>query len=377
MSINTISYEVDNETNKVLYSKEIDKVFIKDINDLKSDQKILFIYDKNISKKIIDDFKTKLKLTGNIVFFKEIEGKKVNKNLNNLLKLFDELIRNKFTKNSIIISCGGGVVGDLCGLLSSLYLRGTIYFHIPTTMTAIVDSCIGGKTGINYKGIINSLGNYYHPKRVYISERIIADIPNREFFSGFAEIIKCGLIGNKKIIGYLNKDKHLFKRKKNSQNLSKIILETLKTKISFFKNDVKEKNKRLYLNFGHTFAHAMEMTTDKYLKKDFLRHGEAVGLGMLCEIMMSQNTNRKNNSNSLYYMTKQLLEKYNLPTKLKIPNKLNRKIHSGIYGGVFLDKKIKNKYPRFISLKKICSPTIEEIKDFGALNDSIYKIIQN
>ena len=376
MSINTISYEVDNETNKVLYSKEIDKILIKDINDLKSDQKILFIYDKNISKKIIDDFKTKLKLTGNIVFFKEIEGKKVNKNLNNLLKLFDELIRNKFTKNSIIISCGGGVVGDLCGLLSSLYLRGTIYFHIPTTMTAIVDSCIGGKTGINYKGIINSLGNYYHPKRVYISERIIADIPNREFFSGFAEIIKCGLIGNKKIIGYLNKDKHLFKRK-NSQNLSKIILETLKTKISFFKNDVKEKNKRLYLNFGHTFAHAMEMTTDKYLKKDFLRHGEAVGLGMLCEIMMSQNTNRKNNSNSLYYMTRQLLEKYNLPTKLKIPNKLNRKIHSGIYGGVFLDKKIKNKYPRFISLKKICSPTIEEIKDFGALNDSIYKIIQN
>ena len=233
MSINTISYEVDNETNKVLYSKEIDKILIKDISDLKSDQKILFIYDKNISKKFIDDFKTKLKLTGNIVFFKEIEGKKVNKNLNNLLKLFDELIRNKFTKNSIIISCGGGVVGDLCGLLSSLYLRGTIYFHIPTTMTAIVDSCIGGKTGINYKGIINSLGNYYHPKRVYISERIIADIPNREFFSGFAEIIKCGLIGNKKIIDYLNKDKHLFKRK-NSQNLSKIILETLKTKISFF-----------------------------------------------------------------------------------------------------------------------------------------------
>ena len=147
--------------------------------------------------------------------------------------------------------------------------------------------------------------------------------------------------------------------------------------INFFKNDVKEKNKRLYLNFGHTFAHAMEMTTDKYLKKDFLRHGEAVGLGMLCEIMMSQNTNRKNNSNSLYYMIKQLLEKYNLPTKLKIPNKLNKKIHSGIYEGVFLDKKTKNKYPRFISLKKICSPTIEEIKDFGALNDSIYKIIQN
>ena len=78
-----------------------------------------------------------------------------------------------------------------------------------------------------------------------------------------------------------------------------------------------------------------------------------------------------------YLSAEKLLEKYNLPTKLKIPNKLNRKIHSGIYEGVFLDKKIKNKYPRFISLKKIYSPKIEEIKDFGALNDSIYKIIQN
>ena len=243
-------------------------------------------------------------------------------------------------------------------------------------MTAIVDSCIGGKTGINHKGIINSFGNYYHPKRVYISQKIIEELPEREYFSGFAEIIKCGLIGNRNIIRILQKDNFLFKRKKIN-TISKVILETLKTKIKFFKDDVREQNQRLILNFGHTFAHAIEMATDKHFKNDYLSHGEAVGLGMLCEIMMSQNTNRKNNSNNVYYMTKQLLKKYNLPTKLKIPNKLNRKIHSGIYEGVFLDKKIKNKYPRFISLKKICSPKIEEIKDFGALNDSIYKITQN
>ena len=370
MQTNIISYVIDNEINKVIYTKNINKHLIKDINILKSDQRILFIYDKNISKKYTDEIKSTLKLTGNIFFSKEIEGKKNNKNLGNLLKLFDQLIKNKFTKNSIIISCGGGVVGDMCGLLSSLYLRGTIYFHIPTTMTAIVDSCIGGKTGINYKGIINSMGNYYHPKRVYISEEIIKDIPDREYFSGFAEIIKCGLIGNKKIIKYLIEDKVLNKRI-NTKNLSKIILETLKTKIFFFKNDIKEKNTRLSLNFGHTFAHAMEMITDKILKKDYLRHGEAVGLGMLCEIMMS------GNNKALFQLTEKLLKKYHLPIKLDIPSNIKKKIHAGIYNGVFLDKKTKYKYPRYISLKKIGLPKIKEINDFGILNDTIYKITKN
>ncbi len=372
MSKSSITYRIENDINKVIYAKYIEKNLIKDINILKSDQKILLIYDNKISKKFINKLITQLKLTGNIIFFKGVEGKKTNKNLRNLLNLFNLLIKNKFTKNSIIISCGGGVVGDMCGLLSSLYLRGTIYFHIPTTMTAIVDSCIGGKTGINYKGIINSMGNYYHPKRVYISEEIIKDIPDREYFSGFAEIIKCGLIGSYKIIKYLQNDKYLYRRT-NTKNLSKIIIETLKTKISFFKDDVKEKNTRLFLNFGHTFAHAIEMTTDKYLKKDYLRHGEAVGLGMLCEIMMNMNSNSK----SLYQTLEKLLKKYNLPTKLIIPNQIRRKIHDGVYNGVFLDKKKKFKHPRYISLRSLRKPNIKEINDYGVLNDVIYKITKN
>ena len=87
-----------------------------------------------------------------------------------MLKILDKLISNGFTKRSVVLSCGGGVIGDVTALASSLYLRGTIYYHIPTTMTAMVDSCIGGKTGINYKDIINSVGNYYHPKNVFISK---------------------------------------------------------------------------------------------------------------------------------------------------------------------------------------------------------------
>ena len=368
MSSNVITYLADGEKNTVKYLKEIDKNLINDIEQLNSDKKILFIYDENISKKFINKIKINLKLTGNIVHFKGIKGKKTN--LKNFLNLFNLLIDKEFTKNSIIVSCGGGVVGDLCGLLSSLYLRGTIYFHIPTTMTAIVDSCIGGKTGINYKGLINSMGNYFHPKRVYILENLIKDIPDREYFAGFAEILKCGLIGNKKIINYLKQDKHLFKRS-STKNLSKLIMETLNTKIKFFKHDIREKNTRLCLNFGHTFAHAMEMITEKKIKKDYLRHGEAVGLGMLCEMMMSDNGKK----NELYYTSEKILKKFGLPTKLKILQKDRSKIHEGIYKGVFLDKKNKNNNPRYIYLKKTAQPKIKEILDYGLLNDTIFKII--
>ena len=101
----------------------------------------------------------------NIMF---ISGSKRTKIKKNLFKIIDYLFLKKFTKKSVLISCGGGVIGDLCGLSSSLYLRGLIHYHIPTTMTSIIDSCIGGKTGINYKGIINSVGNYYHAKSLYL-----------------------------------------------------------------------------------------------------------------------------------------------------------------------------------------------------------------
>ena len=110
---------------------------------------------------------------------------------------------NNFTKKSIIISFGGGVIGDVSALASSLYLRGLNYICIPTTMTAIVDSSIGGKTAINYKGITNSIGTYYHPRLVFILESIIKSLPEREFLAGIAEIIKCGVIGDKKILNLL------------------------------------------------------------------------------------------------------------------------------------------------------------------------------
>ena len=232
-SINKKKYEVnfckDGEGFKIRKKKKsytnIAKHLIKNYHD----QKILLVYDKNINKKIMNYFIHDLKVSFPKINLYLIQGQKLNKNTKGLFKLLDVFFDKKFTKRSIVVSCGGGVVGDICGLASSLYLRGLLHYHIPTTMTAIIDSCIGGKTGINHKGIINSLGTYYHPERVYISRNILQLIPQREYIAGIPEIIKCGLIRKSNIFSLLNRKKEVLNR--NFSLISKMIRLALETKI--------------------------------------------------------------------------------------------------------------------------------------------------
>ena len=244
-----------------------------------------------------------------------------------------------------------------------------IYYHIPTTMTAIVDSCLGGKTGINYKNIINSIGNYFHSQNVFISKNIIELIPDREYFSGVPEIIKCGIIDNKKILSMLKKNKKkIINRDYNF--LSKLIRLTLNTKIKFFKDDIYENSKRMNLNFGHTFAHAIEMAIKKK-DSDVIRHGEAVGIGMLCEIYYSEGKREK------FKFLSDLLKLYNLPTSLEsFAKKYNKpKIRKEIFKNIFLDKKRISKYPRIIKISKLGKSKIIEMKNNYKIKKTIRNII--
>ncbi len=376
-----INYKINNKTHKIIFCPDGEGLKIKkkrksymqiskDLKNIYNDGNILLIADKNINKKIINYIIHDLKISFKNLQVMFISGSKKNKDIKLLFKIIDQLFKKKFTKKSVIVSCGGGVIGDVCGLASSLYLRGLIHYHIPTTMTAIIDSCIGGKNGINYKGIINSIGNYYHTDRVYISKNIINLIPEREYLAGIPEILKCGLILNRKILSMLEQKSLIIKR--DFKFISKIIKLSLKTKIKFFLNDVTEISERLKLNFGHTFAHAIEMSL-KSNYTELIRHGEAVGVGLLCEIFYS------NGKNKNYNFAKRILKTYNLPTNLKDHiNLINKKnLEKKIYKYIFLDKKRIGKHPRFIKLKKIGSSTISEMKNYNKINDTIKKVILN
>ena len=156
---NRIVYKINKNIHDIIYTKNIVKSLDRKIIDLKSDKKIIFLYDENISTDIIKDILLGLKLTGCKISSKKIKSLKKNKNIKSVLDLINTFTQLSLTKKSVVITCGGGVIGDLAGLASCLYKRGLIYINIPSTMTALVDSCIGGKTGINHNKQINLIGN--------------------------------------------------------------------------------------------------------------------------------------------------------------------------------------------------------------------------
>ena len=343
----------------------------KDLKRSYFDQKVLLVFDKKINKKITKYVIHDLKISFPKLSVLYIDGEKVNKDLKVLFKILDSFFDKKFTKKSILVSCGGGVIGDVCGLASALYLRGLIHYNIPSTMTAIIDSCVGGKTAINYRGVINSIGTYYHPEKIYISKNILNLLPLREFKAGIPEILKCGLIDKNPTIKLLRNKNTVIS--KNFNYVAKIIKHTLQSKIKFFQNDVYEEGKRLNLNFGHTFAHAIEMSLKNRDNKDAIRHGEAVGIGILCEIYYA------NGKDKNYYIAKEILNLYKLPVNLKnfVKSSKINKTKKEIFNNIFLDKKRINKFPRYINLSQLGKSKVSEMRNFKRIRDTIDKIIFN
>jgi 3-dehydroquinate synthase len=365
-----IKYKVHDQDYKIILTKKVTQSILFDLKNLSCDKKLIFIYDKNIDKLIIKNIKEELIKSYFSIFFLELVGNKINKTEKSIFKILDFLILNNFTRNSVILSCSGGVVGDMAALAACLYMRGITYLHIPTTMMSIIDSCVGGKTAINYKGLINSVGTYYHPKSVYISSEILKKIPSREYYSGLTEIIKYGLIKNKKILEILKNKKNLID-KKNIKFMFDLIDQSLRVKISYFSKDVYEKDRRLVLNFGHTFAHAIEMATQKYFGYEVFRHGEAVGVGILCELYYANKGKSK-----IVTFIENLLKKYELPIRiLKNKNVDYQKIHSEIFKLIFLDKKKIGENPRYIHIIKEGMPQIKLLKDHNLINETISKFL--
>jgi len=365
-----LQYFINNKKYKVYIKENINKSLVSDLILLSSDRKVLLVYDVNISKEIIEEIFKELKISGFQIFKKEVLGGKENKNEKFLFNILDSLSSNKFTKNSILLSVGGGVVGDVTGLSASLFMRGINYVHIPSTMMAVLDSCLGGKNAINYKHRINLIGSYYHPHRVYISGKLIKKIPQRDFISGLAEAIKCGIIDNEKILFLLeNFKKEILDR--NFKIIQKLCNLVLRSKIKFFLTDIYEQNTRLYLNFGHTFAHAIEMVQNQIHFPNKLNHGEAVSVGMVCEMLYGK-TKKK-----IIDRTINLLNFYNLPTFFKLSKNSNQqKIQSHIYENIFLDKKNDGKFARYIKISDLKKKKIAKIDNMYLLNDVIYKILK-
>jgi 3-dehydroquinate synthase len=199
-----------------------------------------------------------------------------HKKLATVEKVAEQLSRLGADRNSVIIAFGGGVVGDVTGLVASLYMRGVDLVQIPTTVLAQVDASIGGKTGVNLRAGKNLVGTFHHPRVVLIDPAVLSTLPDREFRAGLYEALKCGVIGKPDLFRALeNVDTKKLRR--DPARLEWIIAESVKLKAEVVSSDERENGLRRVLNLGHTIGHALEAQTGY---RHFL-HGEAVAWGMI------------------------------------------------------------------------------------------------
>jgi 3-dehydroquinate synthase len=199
-----------------------------------------------------------------------------HKKLATVEKLSEQLSRLGADRNSVVVAFGGGVVGDVAGLVASLYMRGVDLIQIPTTVLAQVDASIGGKTAVNLRAGKNLIGTFHHPRVALIDPAVLSSLPDREFRAGLYEALKCGVIGKPELFLALeNIDTKKLRR--DPVKLEWIIAESVKLKAEVVASDERENGLRRVLNLGHTIGHALEAQTGY---RHFL-HGEAVAWGMI------------------------------------------------------------------------------------------------
>jgi len=260
------------------------------------------------------------------------------KTLNSIQKLYDVALENRLERSSTIVALGGGVIGDMAGFAAATWLRGINLVQVPTSLLAMVDSSVGGKTGVNHPKGKNLIGAFYQPRFVLIDPEVLKTLPTREFKAGMAEVIKYGVIWDEELFTQLAASKHLDQlRYIKPEMIEYIITRSCQAKADVVSQDEKEAGLRAILNYGHTIGHAIESVTGYNL----LKHGEAVGIGMVAAgqiavelgLWQKEDTERQNG----------LIQKTGLPSQL--PSGLDIQ---AIIDALQLDKKVKSGKVRFV-----------------------------
>ena len=320
--------------------------FVK--KNLPNVKKICIISDNKLPKLLLKKLIKSLKKYELKVY--KLQANEKTKNIKVANKIIEQLLKSNFNRSDCIIGLGGGILGDLSAFVSNLTKRGLKFINIPTTLLAQVDASIGGKTGVNSVQGKNLIGTFYQPDFILSDVSILKSLPKREMISGYCEILKHSLISDKNFFFFLSKNGKKIINKKNNILLKKAIIKSCKIKCNIVNKDEKEKDLRMILNFGHTFAHGFE-SAKNFSKK--LNHGEAVLLGM---IIASELSSKKKQLSLKEFL---LIKKHylNLKLPMDISEIFNKKEINKIIYFMKKDKKNIDKKINLILLNKIGKTT--------------------
>lgn len=272
----------------------------------------------------------------------EVPDGESQKSIENFGRVLNSLAELGISRNGVIVGLGGGATTDLAGFAAASYLRGVSWIAIPTSLAAMVDASIGGKTGINLEGGKNLAGAFYSPARVIIDESFLSSLSERDLRAGMAEVAKCGFIADVEILDLIERDWR--------RNLSELIYRAVLVKANVVSRDFRESFEREILNYGHTLGHAVEKDSQFEM-----RHGESVSVGLIYAAALSKKFSGLSDADYLRHIT--ILQSLELPItyeRTKWPNLMS-----------FMQKDKKKKDSlRFVTLSKLGNPVrLENIEE--------------
>ena len=267
--------------NYTIYFNDASFVYLENLLKIETYSKIFVLVDENTNEHCLPYFLANLPTEIEIEII-EIEAGEENKNIYTCIDLWHTLIELDADRKSIMINLGGGVITDIGGFVASTYKRGIDFVNIPTTLLAMVDASVGGKTGVDLGSLKNQIGVINEPKSVIVISKFLETLPTNQMRSGLAEMLKHGLIYDKT---YWDKLKHL--NNLNTDDLDVLIKQSIEIKNKIVSQDLKENGIRKALNFGHTLGHAIESYFLESEDKKQLLHGEAIAIGMILESYLS------------------------------------------------------------------------------------------
>lgn len=318
----------------------------KAINQICQDHnKVLLVGPRSLIKLF------RIKESKNLSIFETSDGES-QKSVATLDRIWKKCASVGLDRQDAIIGFGGGASTDVAGFAAATWLRGIIWYAIPTSFAGMVDASVGGKTGINAAGGKNLIGSFYSPSKVIIDTTFLETLSDRDLSAGMAEVIKCGFISDYKILNLVQDD---------VLDYSQLIYRAIKVKANVVSRDFKESKLREILNYGHTLGHAIEKDSNYRL-----RHGEAVSIGMVFAAELSGEL--AGLSMDAVQLHRELLRNFNLP--ISYPKGRWKNLSSLL----LKDKKVKQSKLRFIGISKIGRPVWLEDVSSGTLT-KIYERI--
>lgn len=309
---------------------------------LKLGERCVIVTDTNVGPKFADAAVRALKMAGFVPSVITVPAGETSKSLKIVGECYDQLAMKRLERRSFLVALGGGVVGDLAGFVAASYLRGLPFVQVPTTLLSQVDSSVGGKVGINLKAGKNLVGAFHQPKVVLCDLDTLTALPDREFRSGLAEVIKYGIIRDAELFRRLEREMDRI-LKRDPTTLANVISRCCAIKAEVVVADETESGERALLNFGHTVGHGLEAISGygEYL------HGEAISIGQVAAARLSTKLSTLTEKDA--DRIRDLMLKAGLPVTLKLAPKKR----DALFDAMRLDKKVSGGELKFVLAQSI------------------------